>query len=349
MPSRGMQLACRCDATSEMGLISLVRFGACRCDTTSEVRLISLVCLGDEPRDRRDEQVCRHQHGSVQPVRVAVLEHLGYQEDTEHLAGRVEVPEGQVHGLVIDPAEHYRAGHHEERNLCRGADRHTQSQVHHPLVRARHRRGVLGRVADDGQQDDADEGLRQAVDLGDVLDGVHQGTRADCHCHGTEEEKHQGDRWRQLALLLILLVIVREQIRVRLQLEEKEQAVDGHQEDGAHPGDHQHLIIRGVGHAPEHRGQAHGDGRHCLACHVGGGALSVELLGLAQHPGGADGHAKNEQQVRENGAQEVALHDLDEPGLDGLDAHDHLHSVAEGGIQQAAEQLPRMRGDGLRG
>mmetsp|Transcript_97222 Transcript_97222/g.275038 ORF Transcript_97222/g.275038 Transcript_97222/m.275038 type:complete len:291 (+) Transcript_97222:574-1446(+) len=129
----------------------------------------------------------------------------------------------------------------------------------------------------------------------------------------------------------------------------EEHAVDGHQEDRADARNLKHGTLCRLRHVSKHGRKADADGGHQLAAHVRGRALGVELLGLAHRAGGEDGHPEHQQQVREDGAQQVALHHLDQALLHCLDAHDHLHGVAEGRVQQASDQLARVARERLRG
>ena len=55
------------------------------------------------------------------------------------------------------------------------------------------------------------------------------------------------------------------------------------------------------------------------------------------------------QHVGENGPQAAPLHYVDEAGLDGIHSHDHLHGVSEGCVQEPADHLSRVGGQGFGG
>mmetsp|Transcript_137333 Transcript_137333/g.293432 ORF Transcript_137333/g.293432 Transcript_137333/m.293432 type:complete len:200 (+) Transcript_137333:180-779(+) len=199
----------------------------------------------------------------MQPIRVAMLQNLRDQEDGEHLAGCIEDCELEVHWFIIPPATHHGTWHHEEGDLRRRANGHAERQVHHPLVRACHRRRMLGCIAHNRQKNDADESLGEAIVFRDCLNRVHQALGA---AHDEEdgnpehEEPRREGQPRRVALVILILVL--EKVGVGLQHKIEEEPVDAHEERRADTGDGQNVLLRRGGHSPEHRRETHADGSH---------------------------------------------------------------------------------------
>lgn len=133
----------------------------------------------------------------------------------------------------------------------RAPDADPDGELHFVLERHPDGGDVLCGVGDDGEENEADEGLRDVVPRGGFLDGCDQVVRAE---RGDDRHKQQpahtqirydttrrdrpdsrrpgGDHAHMRLLLLFRLLLRHEQIVVRLQLEEQIGDVGKEQEQG---------------------------------------------------------------------------------------------------------------------
>ena len=86
----------------------------------------------------------------------------------------LEGGEHQVHPDPEDQPDANQDGRHEQRHLGAGTERDLQREIHLPLPRHHHRRGVLRRVADDRDHDEAEERLGEHPARGQRLDRPDQ-------------------------------------------------------------------------------------------------------------------------------------------------------------------------------
>lgn len=107
-------------------------------------------------------KVGAEQHDSLKPVGLSVLQQVVADKDSDEEDGSLKGGEVQRHGLVDDPAENDQEGGEEKGNLQRGADSHSDSQIHLILDSHNHGSHVLGGVTDNGQQNQTDEGLGES-------------------------------------------------------------------------------------------------------------------------------------------------------------------------------------------
>ena len=143
-------------------------------------------------------------------------------------------------GLADGPAHKHQEGHHQQRDLEAAADRHPDGQVHLALVRRGDGRDVLGGVADDGEQDQAHEGLAHAPVGGDLVDGADEELGDDRNDRRGGGEQGPRPPQRQDRVLLLLLIVVLVQVRVRLELEGEVAAVDQYEHHRGEAGAGQH-------------------------------------------------------------------------------------------------------------
>mmetsp|Transcript_63142 Transcript_63142/g.195907 ORF Transcript_63142/g.195907 Transcript_63142/m.195907 type:complete len:247 (-) Transcript_63142:421-1161(-) len=216
---------------------------------------------------------------------------------------------------------------------------------------------MLASVADDGQEDDPDEVLADAQVLHDALQRGHEGLGGEGHDERRQEHHRDGhgDGERGLLVFVVPVVVLGHGLPVRDELEEEEGAVGGHADAGAYARKRHDVLL--VAHADKDSGQRKADGGQEEHRHVAHDAVRVVPLLLLRHQvhrGGPaaraedaaeeEGHAEDEQHVGEHGAEERGLHDLREVGLQRVDSDDHLHRVAEGRVEQAADGVVAQGG-----
>lgn len=106
-----------------------------------------------------DDDVGSEAHAALEVVALAVSDEVVNDQHGEEEDDGLEALEVQGHGLADDPAEDDEEGSDEQGDLHAAADRDTNGQVHLVLVRDNAGGDVLGGVADDGKEDQTDEGL----------------------------------------------------------------------------------------------------------------------------------------------------------------------------------------------
>mmetsp|Transcript_29629 Transcript_29629/g.84500 ORF Transcript_29629/g.84500 Transcript_29629/m.84500 type:complete len:228 (+) Transcript_29629:200-883(+) len=225
-------------------------------------------------------------------------QHLGHQEHRQHLTRGLEHREVQIHRLLPGPAEHHGARHNEEGDLRGGAHGDAERQVHHALARGRDGGGVLRGVADDREEDQADEGLGEAVGLRQPLDGIDQDLRAtsDGASRG-EQHRDRGPHAQQLLRLVVVLLPAGEELGVGPQLEDQERAIDEREDNRDYPGQVRAVVRFGLGHVGEDGGQGERQRGKDEATHARARAGGVEHGGGLHHARGDEGHAHDQQQV----------------------------------------------------
>ena len=124
-------------------------------------------------------QVAHETQNALQVIRLPVLNkqrnHQGRQEERH----RLKCLEMQRHVTSHDPAEHDQERRDEEGDLQTAADGNTDREVHLVLVRDHNRRHVFGGVADDRDEDQADERLADVRGLDDRVYAVDEVLGAD--------------------------------------------------------------------------------------------------------------------------------------------------------------------------
>mmetsp|Transcript_49835 Transcript_49835/g.111949 ORF Transcript_49835/g.111949 Transcript_49835/m.111949 type:complete len:274 (-) Transcript_49835:177-998(-) len=263
----------------------------CRVGAATAYRLF----VGDEPANYSDDRVGGHEHGAFEPVRGAVVQHAPREEDGQQQHRRVKGPEVERHRHVVDPADDDREGDDEEGDLRGGANGNADGQIHLPLCRDSHGRGMLGGIADYGQQDNTDEGPWQTVLLGHALYGVHEELRACCHSHGRPEQQHDRTEHRKRRLLFFLLS--HEEICVGDELKDEEEHIHNRDDDGADPGDHQHLVRVRAREAVVDGWEGQGHGAEGEAVHVCACSSGAERALLGHAASGKECHAHHQQEV----------------------------------------------------
>lgn len=201
---------------------------------------------------------------------------------------------------------------------------------------------MLGRVAHDGQQDEADEGLGDVHRLDERVDRAHEVLGAHGHGHGGQDQDGGGGERAELRLLgrqprlgrghaLLGQRLGVEEVGVRAQLEAEVEHVEDQQDDGGAVAEDQHGGVRvGLG-AGEHGVQGRGDDEGGRGDgHEGGhgrGGRRVELLLDAARRARArvvdaaeeEAAAQDEQDVGEDAAEHGGLDDADLAVAEGDD------------------------------
>ena len=241
----------------------------------------------------------------------------------------------------------------EQRDLRARADRDVDRQVHLVARREVDRHPVLGGVADDRDDDDADEERRQPDRLRRLGDRADEDLRhhADGDA-GAGEHQHGLAHRPRLALVLVAPVLGVEEVLVRLEREEEPGEVGDEQDD--RDGDREVLDVAAevdrlllgprqaaAGHELEDRRHHQRGGRQHQHQRLHPRRRAVELLALAL--AAADQHrgAHHEQDVAEDRADQRGLDDLLEALVQGEEGDDDLGRVAEGDVEEAADARPR--------
>mmetsp|Transcript_47309 Transcript_47309/g.148242 ORF Transcript_47309/g.148242 Transcript_47309/m.148242 type:complete len:402 (+) Transcript_47309:177-1382(+) len=220
------------------------------------------------PIEHCDDEVRGHQQVALEPIRSAVNDHREDDDHTDAHDSGVQGAEVQVHRVLANypPADH-REGHDEERHLRGGADRDADREpalVHYSEADGR---GVLARVADYRQEDDADEVLIDARVLDHLLQRGDEEVRRerDEQRRGQHHHHRNGDGEGRLLVLAVLFPdVLGHGLPVRHQLEKYVGGVCNHDDDGADPGDGEEDALHDggpvvVGLRGKHRHQAEGE------------------------------------------------------------------------------------------
>mmetsp|Transcript_94363 Transcript_94363/g.270617 ORF Transcript_94363/g.270617 Transcript_94363/m.270617 type:complete len:227 (-) Transcript_94363:667-1347(-) len=193
---------------------------------------------GNEPEERGDDGIGDHEHEALEPVGGPVRDDGEGDQDREDHHRGVHGAEGQVHGLSEVPTHDHAEGHHEERHLSRGAHGDADRDIHLLVHGHADRADVLARIADDGQQDDADESLADAPIFHEAVDGAHQPLRgASDEARGAEEHAHGATRRDACAFFFLIARFALEHVHVREQLKQQKSDVGTQYVQAAPPGD----------------------------------------------------------------------------------------------------------------
>ena len=312
-----------------------------------------------------EDQVDGDQLDAFEPVGFPVgrdeREDRHRDRNRDHLEGR----EAQVHGLAHEVTREDQDRRDEERNLDARTDRDVHREIHLVLHGDEDRGAVLGRVADDRNQDDADEDLGHAEAMRGLLDGTDEELAHDGHERGRDEQHERGSQvassgaWRgagarvaarPLVALEPLLegALAGVEVSVGAERERKAQQVDDEQDDrdfqaqGLLP----HLGVSAGDHVEDRRHHQPHD-REGEQRRAGARRDPVELLPLVFGPAGEGGDAEHEQDVADDRPGERCLHHVVQPGPQGGQRDDELGGVAEGRVQEPAHARTESLGDVL--
>ena len=142
---------------------------------------------------------------ALEVVGLAVLDQHRDDERGQEEGDGLEGLKVERHVAVHDPAEDDEEGGDEEGDLQAAADGDADGEVHLVLVRDNDGGNVLGGVADDGDEDEADEGLADVGRLNDRVDAVDEVLGADGHGDRDDDQNDAGGPGRQQFGLGILV------------------------------------------------------------------------------------------------------------------------------------------------
>src|SRR6201996_2520420 len=200
--------------------------------TIAKATMISSSSIASgEVEGETEDRVHGQELDALEPGRLAVLDHVVGDQDRDHDRAQLEAVEDERQRIRADEV----GGDDEDRgdeegDLAARADRDVDRQVHLVLAGDEDSDPVLGRVADDRDDDDADEELGEADRFGGF------GDRADQHLgHDPDEDARdrQGDHrgFDRPAPAVLLLVVRIEEVAVRPQREDEPEAVGDDEDD----------------------------------------------------------------------------------------------------------------------
>mmetsp|Transcript_33166 Transcript_33166/g.76628 ORF Transcript_33166/g.76628 Transcript_33166/m.76628 type:complete len:238 (-) Transcript_33166:370-1083(-) len=198
---------------------------------------------------------------------------------------------------------------------------------------------MFGGVADNWKQNNTHESVRERQSLCQALHRACECLRQRGHQQSRHQQQAQSCAFREGGFLLLLFRSDFYRAKLILmcdQLEYEVASVENGQDNGAPPGDQQ-LTLGPRAREENHRGdyeRQHRQQQQGILCPRPSRAKS---LGGEIYASAEEAHAKNEQKVRHNAPDQAALHDLREALTECEDGNDHLHSVAEGGVQQTSQ------------
>lgn len=130
--------------------------------------------LGGEEEGNRNDNVGSNQHGTLEPVGLAVTNNVVENHDRHEKNAGLKGAEQKTHGLSHNPAKNDEEGSQEEGNLQGRANGNTDSKVHLVLHGNDNCGDVLSGVADNGDEDKTNEGLGDTSSFDNVINGVNQ-------------------------------------------------------------------------------------------------------------------------------------------------------------------------------
>jgi len=284
----------------------------------------------------RDYEVGDKKLQAFEPVALAVLHGEIRHEDREDDSDHFEHVEDEVHVLVEKEADEDEDGGDEHRDLRGGAHADLQGEIHAVLESDGDGREVLGRVADDGDHDDADEEFRPSPRLDKGLDGAHENLAHEGDDTGRYDKDDEAFAHAPVRTILLrdllhveMLVRVEREINAR---DIREDHADGN--DDAQVLDDKRIDARRR--LEEYRRDDERDDRENERDACRKDTRLAEGLLLALPAADEYRHAADEEEVRNDRTGERGLDDADEPGVQGKKRDDELRGVAEGGVQEAA-------------
>lgn len=148
----------------------------------------------------------------LEPMALAVANQIVGEENGNKHYGDLKLVEAQIHlDAAHAPADDDEKRNEKEGNLHAGANSDTNGEIHLILDGDGDGGGVLGGVADNGEQDQADKLLSQTSGFRQVVDGVDHvlGTEGNNDCRGEQgSDGHEKVQLRVLFFFLNLLVVV---------------------------------------------------------------------------------------------------------------------------------------------
>ncbi len=150
--------------------------------------------LRHEVERERQDQIDRHQLQSLHPVAFAIRDHHRRRQDRERDRGNLERVEEQRHRLADRKRIEDDRRRDQQRDLRAAADGDFNRQRHLVAACRGDRRVMLGGVADDRDEDDADEQLREP----ELSERRLQGADQDLRLNG-REDRADGEQARSPA------------------------------------------------------------------------------------------------------------------------------------------------------
>lgn len=246
-------------------------------------------------------------HTALEVITLAVLDKVVDDQHTEEKDDSFEPLEMERHFFADDPAEDDEERGDEEGDLHGAADGDADGEVHLVLVGDDAGGDVLGGVADDGEEDQADEGLADARGLDDGVDRVDEVFGADGDEDGDDDEADAGGdgaedlRFFGFAAFVAFLGFGVEELGVRLELEVEVETVEDQHDDGGASGEEEDVFIRGflaLGQAGVEGGRD--DQAGCRHSHKGGhgtGDGFVEAGFVTADTGSDEAAAEDEEDI----------------------------------------------------
>jgi hypothetical protein len=154
--------------------------------------LAQILAAGIEECRQRDDDVCGNQQSALEVITPSIDHQVVDDKRAGKQADRLKETEIQTHIPIETPAQQDDERGDEDGDLDAAAQRDADGQIHLVLGRDGDGGDVFGRVSDDGQDDEADEGLADARLLYEVVDAVDEELGADGHERGDDQEEEDG-------------------------------------------------------------------------------------------------------------------------------------------------------------
>lgn len=324
--------------------------------------------LWRDPEAQRSNGVQAAQHSALHVIALTILDERVDQEDGGDEDDGFERLKVERQRLLDRPTDKDEDRNHADADLDGRTDGDTETDLHLALAGHPHSSQVFGHVADDGQQNGADEGLGDFVVVGDFVNCSDKvvGIEGGEHGHATQRD-HGGDRRHVGLLLLVVLLVGFVEERMRLELEVQIQDVDAHQNQRSASRDEQQsrtILLADDGRIEQseffevaRQSSARFD-RHVVRCrncecdaterHDRSASLGRRLLERVfapKQPTGDKAHAQHQQDVAQDRADQTGLHDPQLTLDQRNDTDDQLDSVAKRSVEQTAQRLSQAQRD----
>src|SRR5438477_413202 len=331
---------------------------------TSSMSARSAISRAYEVEADSEHGVDGHEEGAFQPVRLAVERDDGGGEHREPDRRRLEAREGKVHRRAEDDTGEDQDGRDEQGDLLGGLPGDAERDVHLAAPAESDGRGVLGCVADDGDDDDAHEGLGQVNRLQRAFEGADEKLTGYSGRGAGEEQPAAGPPGVcEIAPPGLLRrggrlsggggkerpwLARRDYPLLGPKLEEQGEPVH----DDEHDGDlfaQQFRFRVGPGGRREERRDGEGDDREEERGDRRAGGDPVEADGRVPRARHRDGASGDEQEISQDAARDAALHQGDMPPGKRENPEDELGGVAEARVEDCPGPRPEPLGEVLGG
>lgn len=183
---------------------------------------IALGIIGVDVKSEGNNSIRSQAHCALEIIALSVLDEVIDDEHGQEEDDGFETLEVEGHWLINDPAKDDEEGGDEERNLHGAANGDVDGQIHLALVGDNDGCNVLGGVADNGDQDQTDEGLADVGGLDDGVNAADEEVGADGDNDCSHDQSDTGSNRGKNVFLLIFRVLgldVIEQVMMTKQLE----------------------------------------------------------------------------------------------------------------------------------